>query len=206
MAGNGERRAKRIAGRPRPPGKGDGVIRMLSNEEAESILFGPIDPGKDCGACVVCCKAMAIDTPELRKPAGVLCRYNTGSGCGIYDDRPPVCRQWHCGWIRSASLSADLRPDKSDLLIKYIVNPDAPRPFERFCVVIQIMGHEMFTKDNLYRVIDQFKERHIPVWVSFEGQMKLVHPSHDIACHINDGTIAAGRTGDEVTRWREALS
>src|SRR3569833_69586 len=65
-------------------------------------------PGRDCGGCTVCCTAMAIDRPEIQKDAGVTCRHCTAKGCAIYDARPSLCRDYHCGW----------RPDRSQILVE----------------------------------------------------------------------------------------
>jgi len=53
----------------------------------------------DCRKCGACCIAPSISTPipgmPGGKPAGTRCVHLTGSMlCGIYDDRPPVCRNY----------------------------------------------------------------------------------------------------------------
>ncbi|MDP3067597.1 MAG: hypothetical protein Q8M72_02885, partial [Methylocystis sp.] len=54
-------------------------------------------PGKACGSCYFCCKVLEIE--EFKKPAGKLCEHCalTG-GCGVYDTRPDVCRDYYCRW------------------------------------------------------------------------------------------------------------
>ena len=74
-------------------------------------------PDRSCGTCVVCCYVPSIDTPELKKPAGLVCQNCNGKGCGIYETRPPVCRSYYCGWWYFAELRDDWRPDKSGVLI-----------------------------------------------------------------------------------------
>ena len=49
---------------------------------------------RKCGACTLCCTALAV--PELDKPNGVPCKHLTPEGCGIYEDRPPSCRAFEC--------------------------------------------------------------------------------------------------------------
>lgn len=80
-------------------------------------------PGRACGACTVCCSAIAIDTPELRKVPGVACEHCTAQGCAIYETRFAICRAYHCGWRFFGELGEDWRPDLSGVLIS-AVEPD----------------------------------------------------------------------------------
>jgi hypothetical protein len=72
---------------------------------------------KSCGDCTVCCTALAIETPELRKQPGVACGHCTAQGCGIYETRFPICRTYFCGWFGLPELDESWRPDKSGILI-----------------------------------------------------------------------------------------
>ena len=53
---------------------------------------------RECGPCQACCRDLKIDAPDLKKKAGVLCGHYSGSGCGIYAQRPAVCQGFLCGW------------------------------------------------------------------------------------------------------------
>ena len=79
-----------------------------------------------CGPCTVCCVVLKIDVPELRKKARVPCRHLTGSGCGIYESRPPVCRQFLCGWRLFEELGDDWRPDQSGVLALRMAPDELP--------------------------------------------------------------------------------
>jgi hypothetical protein len=74
-------------------------------------------PGRTCGDCTVCCTAMAIDKPEIQKEAGATCRHCVG-GCTIYETRPPLCREYHCGWRQLAILDDSWRPDRSGVFVE----------------------------------------------------------------------------------------
>lgn len=75
-------------------------------------------PGRDCGACTVCCKDLAIVQPELTKLPGILCQHCVpGQGCGIYETRFPICREYHCGWRSLDNMDDSWRPDQSGVLI-----------------------------------------------------------------------------------------
>jgi len=75
-------------------------------------------PGRGCGDCTVCCTAMAIDKPDIQKDAGVTCRYCTGKGCAIYETRPALCRDYHCGWRQLSVLDDSWRPDRSQVFVE----------------------------------------------------------------------------------------
>ena len=73
-------------------------------------------PGRDCGDCALCCTLLNIDKPEIQKQSGARCLHCTGSGCAIYESRPPVCRAWYCGWRTVDIFDDSWRPDKTGVL------------------------------------------------------------------------------------------
>jgi hypothetical protein len=75
-------------------------------------------PERGCGECTVCCTAMAIDKPQIQKDAGVTCRHCTAKGCAIYDMRPSLCRDYHCGWRQLSILDESWRPDHSGVFVE----------------------------------------------------------------------------------------
>ena len=75
-----------------------------------------------CGTCTLCCKL--LDIPVLQKPAYQWCPHcQVGKGCGIYEARPQPCREFVCVWLgsqtRAKPLPAELRPDRSGMLLYY---------------------------------------------------------------------------------------
>jgi len=71
---------------------------------------------KSCGSCTVCCTVPAF--PEMASTAGEDCKHKVGDGCGIYSDRPQVCRVYFCGWTASLSLGPRCRPDRCGILLE----------------------------------------------------------------------------------------
>jgi hypothetical protein len=70
---------------------------------------------------MMCCKTPTIK--ELEKPPGVWCRHAvTGKGCGIYENRPPVCRSFYCHWMLNPHLGPEWKPDRA----KFVLYGDAP--------------------------------------------------------------------------------
>jgi hypothetical protein len=73
-------------------------------------------PGKDCGACTMCCQV--LDIPELKKPPGPLCPHGVpGGGCSIYARRPQVCRDFECDWLRDRELGPRLKPNLTGVIL-----------------------------------------------------------------------------------------
>jgi hypothetical protein len=71
------------------------------------------EPNNECGGCTACCVVMPVLSKEFCKPVGP-CQHLVPGGCGIYADRPPVCREWHCGWRKDGWLGSrpEYRPDR----------------------------------------------------------------------------------------------
>jgi uncharacterized protein len=92
---------------------------------------------RECGSCSACCKLLAISAeraPEVAKPAGVLCRHCTSPGCGIYQRRPALCRDFACLWLLDEKLGPEWFPPTSGMILVWqepsslfvIVDPDRP--------------------------------------------------------------------------------
>jgi uncharacterized protein len=58
----------------------------------------------------MCC--VALEITELKKPAGPACAHCVTVGCAIYQQRPPVCRDFECEWLTSRKLPQHFRPDR----------------------------------------------------------------------------------------------
>lgn len=85
------------------------------SEDNESHLV----PGRECGECTACCVHLLINDTDFVKPEGETCSHMVEKGgCKIYNDRPSVCRDWHCAWRFMAQLGDDWRPDRSGILVR----------------------------------------------------------------------------------------
>lgn len=87
-------------------------------------------PNRECGECSVCCISLRIEQNDLKKAADVRCHNLSENGCGIYTERPSVCRNWYCGWRMIPSLGNEWRPDKSQILIKLSGNSMVLQPLK----------------------------------------------------------------------------
>ena len=79
---------------------------------------GKTVPGRECGSCMMCCKVLGIRQAELRKEAGVWCpQVVPGKGCGIYENRPQVCRNFYCHWMINPNLGPEWKPERAKFVL-----------------------------------------------------------------------------------------
>jgi len=74
----------------------------------------------------------------LNKPAGAICPHQTEAGCGIYEDRPNVCRAWDCMWVRDNGrvFSEAERPDRVGVF--FSASPADPKTGQQTIYVHQV--------------------------------------------------------------------
>ena len=96
-------------------------------------------PGRECGACTLCCKVYAL--PEFAKPPGVWCKHCApGKGCAIHEAPPDQCRQFFCLWMTDGTMPAEWKPDRARFVLSIYptngfvygqVDPGAPGAWRR---------------------------------------------------------------------------
>jgi hypothetical protein len=69
-------------------------------------------------------------------------------GCRIYQERPPVCRRFQCGWLQAPNLPEALRPDRCGVL--FCINDN-----------LQGEGHAVYA----YELVPGASERELPAWL-----------------------------------------
>jgi len=174
---------------------------------ARQVCLERLVPDRKCGGCVVCCKILDINWPELRKPAGVLCPHNTGRGCAIYATRPDECRTWFCLWRRIDELPEHARPDRIGVLFA-IDGRDPPRTaFEKFYIVARaINGWHDFSSPQAAAAVRMFVDEGTwPVWQSFGGNKRLIYPHKELADAVINPATAAEHLKAQVETWRKRL-
>ena len=81
-------------------------------------MTGDAGAGRDCGACSLCCTLLRVD--ELSKRGGVDCLHQRPEGgCGIYAERPGICRAYRCAWLQGRFAEAD-RPDRLGAVLDFV--------------------------------------------------------------------------------------
>ncbi len=176
----------------------------MSTTLDEDALWGRPTDNRSCGDCIVCCKVLIIDTEGLKKPAGTLCQHSTGTGCGIYSDRPKVCRTFHCGWRRIPSMPDDTRPDRLGVMFSLA------RPFPAVNILRKLYIRAMalnswddFQSPLAQESIAMFRLGMTPLWLHFGDVMRLAHPSDAIGnVLINGHPSPTPQIAAEADKWR----
>jgi hypothetical protein len=146
------------------------------------LLFGPVLEDRPCGDCVACCVLLGIDAPELVKPEGQVCPNCTGRGCGVYEQRPPVCRGWNCAWKRIASMPSWTRPEQLGVMFTVERRLPPRNVFEHLYIVgCALHGPQDFESPAARDAIRMFTEAPVPVFVSWDGMKTLAHPEPRLA-------------------------
>ncbi|MDG1858697.1 MAG: hypothetical protein P8I94_06320 [Emcibacteraceae bacterium] len=84
---------------------------------------------RECGKCTICCRHLAIETPEIVKQPNVPCKnLMAKGGCAIYSTWPTVCNEWFCAWRSLPELDDEWRPDKMSVLLEFS-RDNFPAPF-----------------------------------------------------------------------------
>jgi hypothetical protein len=176
---------------------------VAGQTSALDFLLGKVlAPGRQCGECVACCDLLYV--PELKKPARQRCPDCTGTGCGIWETRPSVCRNWHCVWRMLGAMPPETRPDKLGVMFE-VRTPDAPRNIlsKRYIRGISLGPVENFEAPLVRKAIDMFSRARVPVWLDHNGQDVCVHPPKPIQDVLIHGLPASSPdVAAEAATWR----
>lgn len=71
---------------------------------------------RDCGECTACCTWMIGEAYGNKFGNGISCKFLKECGCGIYEDRPQVCKGYQCAWSQSL-FPEEMRPDKCGIIV-----------------------------------------------------------------------------------------
>ncbi len=87
---------------------------------------------RSCGPCTVCC--FVGEVKEFgHKPAYSPCPHQVTRGCGIYPERPSVCREFECVWLSGQGRTDD-RPDKLGVFLTFVESD-----FGRICQIHEVL-------------------------------------------------------------------
>ena len=154
---------------------------------------------KTCGPCQVCCVALKIKAPQLRKEAQIPCLHLVAKGCGIYESRPPVCRSFLCGWRLMPELDASWRPDLSGVMLLPVPEAQIPKAYRAAGPgwVLVISDARKAITPKLARLAAGMVKRRTALYLSVmtpriqmneqlesvaddpEGVMRVLHQMHD---------------------------
>jgi hypothetical protein len=156
-----------------------------------------IVPGRQCGACTVCCKLLPVNTDGLRKTSNVLCSHcDEGRGCQIYERRPRVCRDFYCEWRLNPQIPATWRPDKSAIFIQRISREhieEMPRGYDSdYAILLMLLRPDAIERPAVVETITDYIFRRIPTFIGIPGP-----PGHlPTQIFLNDAVQSAAATRD----------
>ena len=80
----------------------------------------PAVAARACGECKACCNGwLTAEIHGQQMGGGVPCRFLRPDGCGIYEQRPELCRDFVCGWLKPGSpFPEHWRPDRVGVIIR----------------------------------------------------------------------------------------
>jgi hypothetical protein len=124
---------------------------------------------RQCGPCNACCVDLKIVAPELKKKARVPCPHLSSAGCGIYETRPGVCRQFLCGWRLFEDMDNTWRPDLSGVLAMRKAPEELPAawkaaPYGVHMVILT--GEEAVMRPAFLATVARLMAGGIPVFLS----------------------------------------
>lgn len=125
-----------------------------------------------CGSCNACCWVYPITASEIRKPAWQPCKHLTDVGCEIYANRPQLCRNFHCEWLRLTNAGHDLpwkwRPDQLGVVIQIVPFPElAGINGYDVCELRQEAGDDNIELDRFVAYLRQLNP--LPIAVTIHG-------------------------------------
>lgn len=86
--------------------------------DASPIAADGLVEGRSCDGCTLCCKLLEVTT--LEKPRAQWCSHcDRKNGCRIYDQRPPECGAFYCGFRRLSTIDERWKPSHCKFLINY---------------------------------------------------------------------------------------
>jgi hypothetical protein len=148
--------------------------------------------GKTCGTCMMCCKVPLIE--ELDKPAGQWCRHAViGKGCGIYEDRPSVCRNFLCQWMLDPRLGPEWKPEKA----KFVLYPDRYKE-EIFNVAVDPAFPDAWTKPPFFAALKNWVREGAEL-----GRFVVVHIGTRRVAVLPDRIVELGNVERDFVLMRE---
>jgi len=181
----------------------DDRVPDTASELGESAQ-GRLVEGRDCGTCNVCCVALTIDDPELKKVQGYRCQHlKPGQGCSIYASRPHTCRTFYCGWRRLKWVRESLRPDRSGVLVKLDgeINPDGT---QQLGVSITLLNRAALKADGLAETVAAAIAARVPVFLNIPGPPGYTSAKARLNAHL-EAAVAMRDKGAVLSFLADAL-
>jgi hypothetical protein len=120
------------------------------------------------------------DESPFAKPAGEPCRHLCAAGCGIYADRPSVCRRFRCAWLQEPTLPPSLRPDRCGVM--FAMNDNLLG--EGFAVYAYELRPGAADRRPVARVIRQVAAQATVILIRTDGRREVLTTDPAIAARL----------------------
>jgi hypothetical protein len=138
----------------------------------------------------MCCKLLYVK--ELNKPAGKWCEHCLpGRGCGVYETRWDVCRDFKCSWLLREEIPDSWRPDKSGFIIREMLG-------NAMCIDVEPDKPDSWRKKPFYDQIKRWSAQALAhrgsLVVTVGNKTTVVFPEADVELGLsaNAETIVCG--------------
>ena len=133
----------------------------------------------------MCCKLLSIEA--LNKPRLQWCTHcDIGAGCKIYEERPPECRAFICGYLAEPGIGEHWKPVKSKMVVSKATNAN------RIVIYVDADRHDAWRKEPYYTDLKNWAR----VAARNQGQV-LVSQGRDMVVVTPDGETNLGPVGDD---------
>ena len=152
---------------------------------------------RTCGTCTLCCTVLRVDA--LKKLGGVACAQlrpvaeGSAGGCGIYPDRPRICRTYRCLWLQGG-LEEEDRPDRLDAVLDLVSTAGSVR-----LAVRERVPGAVDQNPRLRAIVERYRSS-TPVRVS--NVHDVMNPSAPVRILLPGGEEHR-LDGDIRTEWRD---
>ena len=153
-------------------------------------FFGSLVPQRSCGDCTVCCVELKIETAEISKEPGLPCEYKTEKGCGIYNDRFPICHSFHCLWRYIEAMPDEARPDRLGIMFG-LAQPNKPENIFHSCYIHALAFDDSAALEAKLAIqqLDMLAQGQLPIWASIPNHsLYLIHPKEEIVAAVMQPT------------------
>jgi hypothetical protein len=168
-------------------------------------MTGALGEAHTCGSCSMCCKLLHIDEEELKKPQDKWCNHcRPGKGCSIYENRPPVCKDFACEWLIDPDMPDFWKPSVSNLLVT-LTRVESLEGITAFMRTIHVNPgmSSIWRQEPYYSVIKTasriglLRDLQVLTQVRFGKRGWVILPNKDV--HIaQDAVFTVGRTGEDT--------
>ena len=153
-------------------------------------------PGRSCSSCNICCVALTIDDPAMRKVQGYRCRNALrDNSCAIYDSRPQTCRSFECGWRQLPWVRETLRPDRSGVLVRLHYEVARATGERSLGIIVTLLNRAALKAEGLAETVAAAVAAGLPVFLEIPGRPGYTSGMARLNEALGDAVLARDKAG-----------